>query len=186
MSPQVLIGLESPSRASLDGVELNSNWKARQQDRCRRRLGDERFTRMLGELRKRFEWKALDTDSFRRLCAEFLPPGAPDNKLETFFDQWVYGTGVPTLKLTSAVNGKAGKYVLTARVVTVQDGQKFALAVNEPRAPVEVAVPYTIGQWQLTQPVEISLVKGKNVLEIGLKEGSRGVTIKEFTLKPVK
>lgn len=30
---QILIGLESPGRASLDGVELNSNWKARQQDR---------------------------------------------------------------------------------------------------------------------------------------------------------
>jgi radical SAM superfamily enzyme YgiQ (UPF0313 family) len=29
---QVLIGLESPRRASLDGVELNSNWKMRQQD----------------------------------------------------------------------------------------------------------------------------------------------------------
>jgi tetratricopeptide (TPR) repeat protein len=29
---QILIGLESPHRASLDGVELNSNWKARQQD----------------------------------------------------------------------------------------------------------------------------------------------------------
>ncbi len=29
---QILIGLESPGRASLDGVELNSNWKARQQD----------------------------------------------------------------------------------------------------------------------------------------------------------
>ena len=29
---QVLIGLESPSRASLDGVELKSNWKARRQD----------------------------------------------------------------------------------------------------------------------------------------------------------
>lgn len=29
---QVLIGLESPRRASLDGVELNSNWKLRQQD----------------------------------------------------------------------------------------------------------------------------------------------------------
>jgi radical SAM superfamily enzyme YgiQ (UPF0313 family) len=29
---QVLIGLESPRRASLDGVELKSNWKARQQD----------------------------------------------------------------------------------------------------------------------------------------------------------
>ncbi len=29
---QVLIGLESPRRASLDGVELKSNWKLRQQD----------------------------------------------------------------------------------------------------------------------------------------------------------
>jgi radical SAM superfamily enzyme YgiQ (UPF0313 family) len=30
---QVLIGLESPGRASLDGIELQSNWKARHQDR---------------------------------------------------------------------------------------------------------------------------------------------------------
>jgi radical SAM superfamily enzyme YgiQ (UPF0313 family) len=32
---QVLIGLESPRRASLDGLETNSNWKLRQQDRYR-------------------------------------------------------------------------------------------------------------------------------------------------------
>ena len=30
---QVLIGLESPRKSSLDGVELNGNWKARQQDK---------------------------------------------------------------------------------------------------------------------------------------------------------
>ena len=30
---QVLIGLESPRRANLDGLELKNNWKARQQDR---------------------------------------------------------------------------------------------------------------------------------------------------------
>jgi len=29
---QVLIGLESPSRATLDGIELKNNWKARQQE----------------------------------------------------------------------------------------------------------------------------------------------------------
>jgi radical SAM superfamily enzyme YgiQ (UPF0313 family) len=29
---QVLVGLESPRRTSLDGIELNGNWKARQQD----------------------------------------------------------------------------------------------------------------------------------------------------------
>ena len=32
---QVLIGLESPHRASLNGVELNSNWKSRQRDAYR-------------------------------------------------------------------------------------------------------------------------------------------------------
>jgi radical SAM superfamily enzyme YgiQ (UPF0313 family) len=32
---QILIGLESPGGSSLEGIELNSNWKARQQDRYR-------------------------------------------------------------------------------------------------------------------------------------------------------
>lgn len=81
---------------------------------------------------------------------------------------------------------RAGKYALTARVATVQEGQKFLFAANDAKAPVEIAVPYTIGKWQQTQPVELSLVNGKNVLHFTLTDGSRGVTIKEFTLTPVK
>jgi len=81
---------------------------------------------------------------------------------------------------------RAGKYALAARLVTVQEGQKFLLTANDAKAPVEIAVPYTIGKWQQTQPVEISLVNGKNVLHFTLQDGSRGVTIKEFTLTPVK
>ena len=61
------------------------------------------------ELRRRYEWKTIDTEQFRLLCAEFLPPQSPDPKLENFFDQWVYGTGIPTLKLTYAVKGKPGR-----------------------------------------------------------------------------
>lgn len=80
---------------------------------------------------------------------------------------------------------QAGKFALTARVATVQEGQKFLYAVNETAQPTEVAVPYTIGMWQQTQPGVISLVKGRNVLKVALKEGSRGVTIKDFTLTPV-
>ncbi len=80
----------------------------------------------------------------------------------------------------------AGKYVLAARVVTVQEGQKFRVTANDAKAPVEIAVPYTIGRWQQTQPGEISLVNGRNVLHFTLQDGSRGVTIKEFTLTPVK
>ena len=55
-----------------------------------------------------------------------------------------------------------------------------------PKQPIEIAVPYTVGKWQQTKPVEVSLVKGKNVLRFARPDGSRGVTIKEFTLTPVK
>ena len=57
--------------------------------------------------------------------------------------------------------------------------QKFQLAANDAKAtPVEIAVPYTIGMWQATQPVEISLVNGKNVLHFApTRRKPRGVTI---------
>ena len=81
---------------------------------------------------------------------------------------------------------RAGKYALTARVVTVQEGQKFLFAANDAKATAEVAVPYTVSKWQQTQPVVISLMNGRNILHFALQDGSRGVTIKEFTLTLVK
>jgi hypothetical protein len=81
---------------------------------------------------------------------------------------------------------KAGKYHVTARVVTVQDGQKMVFAANESKAAGEVAVPYTIGTWALTPAQVITLVDGKNVLHVTVVQGSRGVTVKEFILTPVR
>lgn len=81
---------------------------------------------------------------------------------------------------------QAGKYALAARVATLQEGQKFLFAVNDAKQPVEIAVPYTIGMWQQTRPVEISLVKGQNVLNFAVQDGGRGVTLKDFTLSAVK
>ncbi len=78
----------------------------------------------------------------------------------------------------------AGKYALTALIVTAQEGQKFLVSANDPKAPVEIAVPYTIGKWEQTKPVDVTLVKGANTLHVALQDGSRGVTIKHFTLKP--
>jgi hypothetical protein len=78
----------------------------------------------------------------------------------------------------------AGKYALTAQVVTAQDGQRFLVAANDSKAPIEIAVSHTIGRWERTKPVEVTLVRGTNVLHVALQDGSRGVTIKQFTLKP--
>ncbi len=99
----------------------------------RRRMGDERFTKMLAELRRRYERKTIDTEQFRELCVEFLPPGLPDPKLENFFDEWVYGTGVPTLKLTYSIKGQQGSYTLTGTVAQSDVPDDFTVSV-----PIEI------------------------------------------------
>jgi len=79
-----------------------------------------------------------------------------------------------------------GKYLLTARVVTVQEGQKMLLKWNAEKTPAEIAVPYTLGKWQATPANEVLLNAGKNTLNFALQNGSRGVTIKEFVLTPIQ
>jgi hypothetical protein len=91
--------------------------------------GDERFLAMLGELRRRYEWKTISTEQFQQLAAEFLPPHSPDPKLETFFEQWVYGTGIPTLTLNYSVHGKAPAVKLTGTVTQSDVDSEFSVAV---------------------------------------------------------
>ena len=69
------------------------------------RLGDERFRELLAELCRRYRFQSLTTDQFRRLASQYLPPGSKDPRLESFFDTWVYGTGIPVLRLTYAIRG---------------------------------------------------------------------------------
>lgn len=95
----------------------------------RRRLGDANFLKVLAELRKRYEWKTVTTDEFRELCAEFLPAGSSDPQLIDFFDQWVYDTGMPTLKLTYTVVGRK----LTGTITQSDAPEDFSVGV-----PVEI------------------------------------------------
>jgi hypothetical protein len=118
----------------------------------RRRMGDEQFTKMLAELRRRYEWKTLNTEQFRLLCAEFLPPRSSDPKLENFFDLWVYGTGIPTLKLTSSVKGKPGAWKLTGTIAQSDVPDDFSVTI----------------------PIEIQTGRGKVVRE--LETGADAVT----------
>jgi aminopeptidase N len=79
----------------------------------RRRLGDERFLKMLAELRRRYEARSFSTEDFRALVKEFLPPGVTADSIDTFFDNWVYSTGVPSLKVRYAVKGAATSWTVS-------------------------------------------------------------------------
>ncbi len=80
----------------------------------------------------------------------------------------------------------ADKYALTARVVTPSWKQHLLVAVNGAKEPTDIALPHTVGMWETTQPVEVALVKGRNALRFSRNEPVKGLTIKEFTLTPVK
>jgi hypothetical protein len=80
---------------------------------------------------------------------------------------------------------RAGNYTLTARVATVQDNPKINVVVGK-SAPVEMAVPYTVGKWETTTPIEVTLAAGKNSLRLVRLDGSRGLSIREFVLTPIK
>lgn len=81
---------------------------------------------------------------------------------------------------------KDGTYALTARVVTVSPGQQFQLSVNGSKEPLTFGFPYTLGKWGKTEPVQVALKKGSNVLRFSRDAAAKGVTIKDFTLKPAK
>ena len=113
----------------------------------RRRMGDERFLALLADLTKRYDHREITTDEFRQAAAAHLPAHNEDPKLETFFDQWVNGTGIPALKLSYSVKGKAPQLRLVGTIVQSDVESDFSTL-----APVEIEVArgQTITQWVRT------------------------------------
>ena len=60
------------------------------------RLGDEKFAALLREACRRYRFKTMSTEQFQHLAEEYTDGHA---SLQEFFDNWVYGTGIPKLKL---------------------------------------------------------------------------------------
>ncbi len=99
----------------------------------RRQMGDAAFLKMLGELRRRYEFNSVSTEQFRLLAANYVPAKSPDPKLIAFFDQWIYGTGIPSLKLSYAVKGSGRGMHLAGTITQTDVDEHFSATV-----PVEV------------------------------------------------
>jgi len=84
---------------------------------------------------------------------------------------------------------RAGSYSLSSRVVCPSWGQILLVSANGAKEPTSIELPLTVGMWEKTRAVEISVVKGKNVVTFSRRGGDnliRGLTIRDFTLTPVK
>ena len=79
----------------------------------------------------------------------------------------------------------SGMYELSAMVVTANYDQTLNVSANESSNKTTMALPFTIGQWQDSEPVAIRLTKGKNTLHFWRDQPPQyGITIKQFTLSP--
>ena len=99
----------------------------------RRRMGDEKFLAMLAEFRRRYEFHAVTTEMFRALIQEFRPRTVTAEAIDAFFDNWVYATGVPALKLTYKITGAAPSVTLTGTLEQSGVDEDFSIDV-----PVDV------------------------------------------------
>jgi hypothetical protein len=79
---------------------------------------------------------------------------------------------------------KDGKYMITLDVCTVAPDQIGLIRLNR-RTQIDVELPYTLGMWELSKPVEMELKEGRNTLMLTCKTG-RGFTMREMKLVPVK
>ncbi len=119
----------------------------------RRQMGDGPFLKMLGELRRRHEFRSVSTEQFRQLAARYLPPKSADPHLEVFFDEWVYGTGIPWLELDYAVKGSGRSLRVEGTIRQSEVDENFSAAV-----PLEIQ--YAKGKpevrWVNTGPGRVS------------------------------
>jgi hypothetical protein len=79
----------------------------------------------------------------------------------------------------------AGDYELSAQVATVSNKQEILVRINRDD-PAPFGLPYTKGMWQETAPLKVSLSEGRNMISITARAPNRGLSIKQFQLKPLK
>jgi hypothetical protein len=145
----------------------------------RRRLGNDRFLKMLAELRRRYDSRSISTEQFLAMVKEFSPPRAAGVKTfdaESFFDNWVYSTGIPALKLTYSAKGVAPAVRISGTID--QSGVDDDFSVE---APVEMQFANGTSQtiWVQTSsegatfsaalkqvPVKVSIPAGRGVLAV--------------------
>ena len=102
----------------------------------RRRMGDDAFFKLLAEFRRRYEFKSVTPAAFQALARELRPKALSAEVIDTFFENWVYSTGVPSLKMHYTVTGVAPAVKLSGTVEQSGAGDDFSLDT-----PVEVQFP---------------------------------------------
>lgn len=141
---------------------------------------NEPFFRMLREFVATYRGRCPSTEDFARVATRYLPASADldhNRRLDWFFDDWVYGAGVPTYKLESKVRrDTAGRFVIQGQIKQSDVPEDFEMLVpvvamygRDRKVRLgEVPVSSTAGSFRFTSSSEPSRVAidEENVLAV--------------------
>lgn len=78
-------------------------------------------------------------------------------------------------------SANGGNYWFSANFATWHVNNDLQLTTNTTKSPIEIPVFYSVGVWKETHPVQVTLVKGANVLRFVRQLGA-SLVLKEFLL----
>jgi hypothetical protein len=94
---------------------------------------DEKFFETLRAFAAAYKGQAPSTEDFIRYAEKWMTPASDLNhnrKLDWFFNEWVYGTGIPAYKLDSSVESLGpGKFVVHGTITQTEGPADFEMLV---------------------------------------------------------
>jgi len=140
----------------------------------RKRLGNERFLKVLADLRKQYEFRGVSSADLLDLVKKSLPPGVTADSMESFFDNWVYSTGIPTLRVKYSVKGSAKENIPSWKVsgTLEQSGVDENFSVD---VPVEIqfakGAPQTVWVRTSSEPASFSATLKQPPTKVEIRTG---------------
>ena len=137
----------------------------------RQRMGTDRFLKLLAEFRRTFEFRGGGTADLVELVKKSATPAFPSESIESFFDNWVYATGIPTLQLRYTVKGKAPSLKISGTVEQSSVDPNFSAEI-----PVQIqfakGATQTIWVRTSSEPVPFSATLKQAPVKLEIPAGS--------------
>ena len=99
-----------------------------------RQTGDDKFIAMMHEFVKTYLHQNASTEGFKRIVEQHMTKAMDldgNGRMDWFFNEWVYGTEIPSYKLDYSVTPEDGKFLLSGTLMQrgVSDGFKMIVPV---------------------------------------------------------
>ena len=94
--------------------------------------GDERFKKMMRDFTATHYNKDISTNDFKLAVEKHILPDMDidkNGKMDWFFDEWVYGTEMPSYKFSYSIGMKDGKPTLSGKLTQYGVSDKFVMIV---------------------------------------------------------